>query len=335
MKKCSRLFQHLLSLALLTLITGNLNAQAVTLPPPDPGSFGTAFDFLPDGRLIAFSGFEVSTQSAQGSSIFDPLGTLPPEFLGGSDPAFVITGPAGLFFVLGTGAGGSQFPQEPFNGSLFVLGNNGGEAELIANIPYHFDATFRKPLELFVNRGEGTFQASAVERLSLITKEVQLVIDAIPGASGGVGVDQLGNLYTGIGFDNNLARTGEIRRFSRQDVDTAIDTGIPLDFDTDGTFIAQVLSATGLLFDLEGDLWIAGGDIMGGGQQGFIAEIDPNTGDILRRIDPSDGDPDSGPTVFYSIAISDPISCKIAAADFFDPTRTVYEIDACQTLPLP
>lgn len=319
---------------LLTMSITTLSGQDVMLPPPDTGSFGTAFDFLPRGQIVAFSGFEVSVQGQKGSSTFNSVGTLPPEFLGGSDPAFVLTGPAGLFFVLGTGAGGSRFPDPPFNGSIFVLPRTGGQAELVASIPFHASATFRRPLELFINRGEASFSSSAVDRLSLITKRVRRVIDNIPGASGGVGANFRGDVFTGIGFDAG-GRTGEIRRFPRRAVNRAIRTNDALDFDTDGVFVAQVLSASGLLFDLEGDMWVSGGDLLGGGQQGFIAEVDPETGQILRRIDPTDGDPDSGPPVFFNIAISDPISCKIAAVDSFDANRTVFFIDACPGIPLP
>lgn len=316
----------------IILSASNVLAQNVILPPPDADSFSTTFDFLPDDRLVIYTGFDVSIQDQLSSSDFDFLGTLPPGIAGGIDPAFIVTAPDASFFVLGTGA--NAFP-EPFNGSIFTLPRTGGEAELIASIPLNFSASFRRGQtdELFVNRGEGNFSGSEVERLLLPTGEIQTVIDDIPGASAGVGFDGFGNLYTGIGLDRGRQRTGEIRRFSSQDVDQSIQTGIPLDFDDDGEFVAQVLSATGLVFDEEGDLWVAGGNLSGNGQQGFIAEVNPQTGELIRRIDPSDGDPDSGPRNFFQIAISDPFSCTLGAADFFDPNNTFFKIDACQTLP--
>lgn len=335
----SRRLLGMLSIAIATLELTVLPistalAQNITLPAPDEGSFFTAFDFIPDGRLVTFSGFNVRIQQQQNSSNFNSLGTLPQEFLGGSDPAFVITSPSGVFFVLGTGAGGSKTPNQPFNGSIFVLPRNGGQPKLVANIPFHAAGTFfRGQNDLLINRGEASFSSSAVVRLSLKTKKVETVIDNIPGASGGVGVDRSGNVYTGIGFDPNRQRTGEIRRFLRQDVNRALQTGTPLDFDKDGKFVAEVLSAGGLVFDTEGDLWVSGGDVLGGGQQGFIAEINPQTGQVLRRIDPTDGNPDGGPQAFFSIAISRPFSCTLGAVNALDPNRILYKIDACQTLP--
>jgi streptogramin lyase len=324
--------ESVLATASLVLAVTNASAQSVTLPPPEPGSFSTAFDFIPDGRLVVFTGTEVRIQSQRGSSTFNLIGSLPAEFRGGSDPAFVVTGTLGSFFLLGTGAGGSQFPSQPFNGSIFVLPRTGGQANLVTNIPFHTGADFRRPLEAFVSRGDASFAKSAVERVNLSTQAVQTVIDNVPGASAGVGVDRLGNVYTGIGSDPNGQRTGEIRRFSRRIINQAIQTRVPVNFG-DGEFVAKVLSAGGLLFDGEGQLWVSGGDLLGNGQQGFIAEVDPKTGQILRRIDPTDGNPDGGPQAFFSIAIGDPLSCTIGAVNSFDSNRTFYEIDACESLP--
>lgn len=305
-------------------------AQNITLPPPETGSFFTAFDFIPDGRLVVFTGTQVKIQQQQNSSNFNLLGNLPLEFRGGSDPAFVVTGRDGNFFVLGTGAGGSKFPAEPFNGSIFVLPKTGGQAQPLANIPFHAAAGFGKRQELFINRGEASFQNSTVLKLDVKTSKFQTIIENIPGASAGVGVDRRGNVYTGIGSDPNNKRTGEIRRFERKDIKRAITSGTPLDFDKDGKFVAQVLSASGLVFDRDGDLWVSGGDVIGGRQVGFIAEINPQTGKILRRIDPTDNDPDNGPRTFFQIAISKPRGCKLGAVDFFDQQRRFFEIDACE-----
>ncbi|NEO59670.1 MAG: calcium-binding protein [Moorea sp. SIO4G2] len=186
-------------------------SQNVTLPNPAPGSFSTTFDFLPDNRLVTFNGLEVQVQSQPGSSDFNLLGTLPPEFEGAT-PAFIITEPTADFFVLSTGA----------NGDIFTLPITGGEAELIADIPLNFSASFRSEQsdQLFINRGtqpQGAFSGSQVEQLSLSTGDIQTIVEDIPGASAGVGFDSFGNLYTGIGLDPDGERTGEIRRFLRSE----------------------------------------------------------------------------------------------------------------------
>lgn len=323
----------ILGLALVALAPAA--ALAVSLPPPDPGSFVTVFDFLPDGRIVAYPGSQVLVQSSVGSSNFVQLGTVPPQFAGGSDAAFIEPGPAGLFFLFGSGAGGAQFGDPQFNGNVFFLPATGGVADRIAQVPFHAFASLRQPLELFLSRADdASFATSGVVRLDFLSDAVTDIVTGIPGASGGVGFDAGGNLYTGIGFDFAGVRTGEIRRFPRPQVQQALTTGQPIPFD-DGQFVAQVLTAAALVFDLEGHLWVSGGDLFGPGESGFIAEIDPDTGQILRRVDPSDGDPDGGPAVFFNIAITDPISCTVGAVDEFDPARTVFFIDACPGLSVP
>ena len=322
------------SLAVFTAASISLTnvkvAEATTLPAPANGSFSTVFDFLPYGRIAAFNGFEVSIQEQLDSNNFVSIGTLPNEFLGGSDPAFILTDPEGSFFVLSTGLGGSQFPNPFFNGNILTLPVSGGTgvAELKGNIPYNASADFRNSEELFVNSSTATFDMSSIQRLSLSTGDIQNVINNIPGSSGGIGFDAAGNLFTGIGFDPSGSRTGEIRRFSAASIEQSLLTDTPLDFETDGVFVTQVLSGGvgRLIFDQEGDLFVGGGNLFGDGEQGFIAEINPITGEILRRIDPTDGDPNSGPSVFFGLLSDNPVAPTIGAVDFFDPTRTVFEI---------
>ncbi len=305
----------------------------VTLPSPAPGSFSTAFTFSQDGRIVAFDGFTVYLQESLQSSVLVPIGTLPPEFLGTTDPAFVVVSPDGRDLVLGGGAGGSQFPNPAFNGNLFLLPITGGEATLIGQFPFHIEATFRHPSELVFSQGE-TFGllTGSVEMLDLVSGEQTTLVGPVPGDPSGVAFDHAGNLYVGLGFAQDTSRTGEIHRFDKEDVQAAIDSGIPLDFDTQSTLVVQVLSGTSMHFDNQGDLWVGGGDLIGTtGSFGFFAEVDVTTGQVVNRFDPTDGDPDDHDFVFYALAFT-PVGCRLAALDtfsFFGGTPQVFQMNVC------
>lgn len=318
------------AMALLASHAAAAAAQTVSLPPFDAGAFSTAFDFTRDGRLVAYTGDNVYLQSAVGSSSFTLIGSVPPQFRGGSDPGFILTAPNGLFFILSAGSGGAKFPDPSFNGNTYLLPITGGEAQLIARVPLSFAGAFgRSSSELFVDQGNAfpeppSATSSQVVRLDLATGQVQPVVADIPGLSGGVAVDREGNLYTAIGF--LPGRTGEIRRFRKDDVDDAVKTAAPVDF-ASGTFVATSLSAAPLVFDREGDLLVGGGDVnTPGGQSGFIAEIDPHTGTLERQIDPEAGTGEKS----FTIAIDHRQGCTLAASDVFDPNRTVFFVGVCE-----
>jgi len=318
------------AIALLAAHPAAATAQTISLPAFDAGAFSTAFDFIGDGRLVAYTGDNVFLQNAVGSSSFTLLGSVPSQFRGGSDPGFILTAPDGLFFILSAGAGGAKFPDPNFNGNTYLLPITGGEAQLIARIPLSFAGAFgRSSSELLVDQGNAfpsppSATSSQVVRLDLATGQVQPVVANIPGLSGGVGIDREGNLYTGIGFLQG--RTGEIHRFRKEVVAEAVKTGVPVDFAA-GTFVATSLSADPLLFDRGGDLLVGGGDVnTPGGQSGFIAEIDPRTGALDRQIDPEAGAGEKS----FAIAIDHLRGCTLAASDFFDPTRTVFFVSVCE-----
>jgi hypothetical protein len=307
----------------------------LVLPLPAPGSFVSTLTFLPDGRLIAFDGFTVYRQRHLLSSVLEPIGTLPAGFEGTTDPAFAVVSPDGRDIFLGAGAGGSQFGNPAFNGNIFRLSARGGEATLVAQFPFHVEATFRRPQELVFSQGETSGPLTGqVKLLDLRTQAVSLLVDGIPGAPSGVAFDRRGNLYAGLGFGQDPARTGEIRRFGRAAIRSALLTGIALDFDSDGELVVQVLSGSNLQFDLFGRLWVGGGDIIGPtGSFGFFAQVDPRTGQVLERFDPTDGDPDDQDVVFYFLAFT-PVGCRIAAVDEFaffgSGTPQVFQMNACR-----
>jgi hypothetical protein len=156
-----------------------------------------------------------------------------------------------------------------------------------------------------------------VELIDLDTRRHVTVVGNVPGDPSGVVFDASGNLYVGLGFGQNQARTGEIRRFSAADVRAAIRTGAFLDFDTRSSLVVQVLSGSHLSFDPAGHLFVGGGDFVGStGSFGFYAQVDVKTGQVVGRFDPTDGDPNDHDFVFFVLA-STPVQCKLGAVDTF------------------
>jgi hypothetical protein len=314
------------------LSTREAGAQ-VALPPPDPGSRNTVFDLLPNGKLIAFTGSEIRLQSVRGESAFHSIGTLPPQYVGKLRASFLLAHPGGQFFLLGAGSGGSSFPggDEPFSGEIFMLPKKGGRAKRIANVQNHNDAAFYGNSGALISRTHEDEYAGWVEHVALPSGKLTTLIADIPKIPGAVAVDRWGNVFASIGFDDNADRGGEIRRFARKAVQRALRSGVALDFEADGVYIGGALTAAGLVFDRDGHLWVSGGEEGQSTPTGYLAEVDPATTEILRRVDPQDGDPDDGEDSYFDLAIDEPRSCRVVTTNAFDlsePTL-VYEIDAC------
>jgi hypothetical protein len=98
------------------------------------------------------------------------------------------------------------------------------------------------------------------------------IITNIGGASAGVGFDGAGRLYTGNGFDlvvgGGQSQTGWIKAF-----EPALWAAGAADFEGSGVLIADVLSATDLVFDHEGNLAVGGGDFAAG-DTGYLGLIE-------------------------------------------------------------
>ncbi len=309
--------------------------EEVPLPPPAEGSFFTVFDYVHDGRLVAFDGFTVFLQETRASDKFTAIGTLPPEFRGATDPAFVAVSPNGRRLLLGAGAGGSKFPDPNFNGNIFELRITGGTAVLVGRFPFSIQGTFlRNDSSRFLfGQGEtfGTFVGS-IEFLDLAKKQARALIGRIPGDPGGLDFDRQGNLYVGLGAAADQSRTGEIRRFDRRDVVRAIRQKELLDFDSDSTLVVEVLNAGDLDFDTEGDLFVGGGDFAEP-DQGYVAQVDVSSGQVVDRFDPADGDPSDNDPRFYETAFTQQ-GCRLGSLDlnsFFNPDpEIVFQRRVCK-----
>jgi hypothetical protein len=331
----ARLAKLLFAASLLVAVSAHASAPAtVFLPQPAAGSFTTAFDFLRDGRIVAFDGFTVFVQTSLASPSLAAIGTLPPQFAGGADPAFVAASPDGTDILLGGGAGGAKFPDPNFNGNIFRLTTAGGQATLIARFPFHIEATFLGPDELVFGEGEtfGTLTGS-VEMLDIHSGAHKTLVGPIPGDPSGVVFDLFGNLYVGLGFGQDPSRNGEIRRFGALDVARAILTGTPVDF-ADGKLITQILSGGSLHFATPriDDLFVGDGDLFGPtGSFGFFAKVETGTGTVVQRFEPEDNDPDGHDEAFWALAFT-PVGCRLGAVDtfaLFNGPAAVYQMNVC------
>ena len=73
-------------------------------------------------------------------------------------------------------------------------------------------------------------------------------------------------------------------------------------FNSYGELIAQVLNAGDLAFSSNGKLFVSGANFTTGDAE-YIAEVDVDTGQIVRKFDPADGDPNDGDFKFYEISL--------------------------------
>ncbi|HEV3001586.1 MAG TPA: hypothetical protein VGW75_12670 [Solirubrobacteraceae bacterium] len=311
------------------------NAE-VPLPTPASGSFYTAFDYTTDDRIIAFDGFTVYEQQDAASDAMTPVGSIPEEYRGATDPSFVSVSPTDDLVLLGAGAGGSKYPDPDYNGNIFRMDLNTGAASLVGRYPWNILGDFISQHHFVFGQGEtyGFFTGS-VEVLDLRTGATRSIVKEIPGDPGGVafdrGDDGHGNLFVGLGSAQDSDRNGEVRRFSKNAVKAALDGGPALDFDTQSTLVTEILNAGDLAFGAHGQMFVGGGDF-GEPDLGYVAKVDPKTGQTLSRFDPADGDADDGDFRYWALSDA-PGGCVLGALDlssFFSPDPdVVYQRDLC------
>jgi hypothetical protein len=315
--------------------------EYLELPPPVPGSFVTVFSSLPDCRQVAFDGFHVFIENGTG---WEEIGRLPDKFLGGTDPAFILPTPEGHDLLLGGGYGGFKGFYDPtFNGTLFQMSIDGGEARLITRIPFHVQAAFHSREKVFLTVGSRTFSEGSVRVFEHFDRhdqwkrkgDAKVVVDNIPGAPGGLTLDKTGNLYVGLGFGANPGRTGEIRKFRWNHIQRAIHKERPIDYEN-GTYLTQLLNA-GHLVSLDNNkkaIAVGGGDLYGYTRSyGYYAIVNSETGDLMGAYDPTDEDPWDHDFLFYILSYC-PSSCLLSAVDlntfFLGARPTVYPHFLCE-----
>lgn len=289
--------------------------RGVTPPPVGSGSFVVAAGALPDGRLLALTGQRVHVESAPGSGVFH----LGAELGVPSDPAFIACSPDGALIAAGTGP------------VLVIFASNALAAP--GDPPTHLPSTNAKYFQTphfdgaWVDNERIALTGQSEVYEVVVTSDpnapaVRTLVQNIQGASGGVGFDAAGRLFTGNGFASGSggSKTGWIKAFEPADYEVA-----PVDFESDGVFIGKVLSAGSLRFDDEGNLFVGGGDFFGDGDFGYVGvvgaaaiasalsgggPIDTEDASDLRRLHPFD-DPFAFISVVFNAATREMVATYV------------------------
>jgi len=269
------------------------------------------YDVFPDGRLVTLDGADVYTETAVGSRSFTLLGTLPDADMpdpAWSGPAFVSVSPDGGCIAVGNNGG---FNWNNYQVGVFSISDLDGDW-FAAD---HYEAEWVDDANLALTAG--TSSSTGVTILDTTTDPTNpvntTVITNIGGASAGLAFDTNGNLFTGNGFQfGGPSDTGWIRAFPSTAWQAALAGGPTIDFETDGTLIADLLAAGTLGFDTEGNLHVGGGDLYGGSGDYNYAGLVCSTaladalggGGAVNPLDPSQVrrfDPDPGASSVYDV----------------------------------
>lgn len=284
------------------------------------------FDSLPDGRVITLAGSTVYVETGPASGDFAPAGTLAGADFPSFGAAFLRVSPDGTQFAVGNN-GGSSFSN--YRIGVFAISNLAGNWFDAA----HYDASWVDDQRLAITAGDfgspayvTVLDTSSPDPLN---PDSRTVIEGIGGSSGGVAFDSQGNLYTGNGFvGDGPSGTGAIKAFSISLWETAYANSTPLNFETQGMLIVDILSASPLDFDGEGNLLVGGGDFSESGQTGYVALIRAsaiaaalsgqgaasiNDPEQVRRLDP-----DTANDFEFYYTTSNPALSRIYVRDFGD-----------------
>ncbi|MEM9347404.1 MAG: PEP-CTERM sorting domain-containing protein [Planctomycetota bacterium] len=224
------------------------------------------FTDLPDGRILVVNGPTISVETGVGTGVFSDIGdyvVTSPTF----GPTIASVSPDGTSVLIGSNFSGSVYvasTSAPTPGSTQVFSANDSDGIWLDNT------------NIALTNGSG------VQLLDTSDGTVTTIVDNVGGGSAGITLDSSGNLYTGNGFDFAPGRpnTGLIKAFTAADIQTAITSGTPIDFQNAGVEVADLLSAGSLGFDAAGNFFVGGGDFFGGsGDFGYAALIDADAFD--------------------------------------------------------
>jgi hypothetical protein len=300
------------------------------LLPPGAGPF----DSLPDGRLVTLAGDEVHIETAVGSRTFDLHGFLPGANLSSYGAAFIRVSPDGTRLAVGNGGGDETLPADyevgvfdtdTLSGTWFDAG--------------HYDAVWIDDVHLALTTGD-FIDPSRVTALDTTSADPAnpvnpTMVDNIGGASGGIVLDEGGNLYTGNGYSFlGPSSTGATKAFGPASWQAALTGGPVLDFETDGTLAVDILSASPLGFDNEGNLFVGGGDLFGSGEGDFLALVRSSAvGAALSGAGPVDTadptqvrrlNPDTANDANFYTADYNALTGELYVAEYGDATVYVY-----------
>ncbi|WP_437973345.1 hypothetical protein WMF11_31120 [Sorangium sp. So ce295] len=211
--------------------------------PPGANSQPSMFDVLPDGRLIVCDGVEIYEEESRASRSFR---LLRPAGLGSRFVSFVRVAPAGNRAAIGDGD------------QVVVFELTAPTNERRYQVPNYDAEWYDKDIILISSAG-------GVSALSISTGIVTPVVRVAGGAPAGVTVDRDRTLFTGNGLDTDpsagSSRTGTVKAFDHAIWSPSLTGGPPVDFESNGTVIAELLSAGYLGVDASGNMMVGGGEM--------------------------------------------------------------------------
>jgi hypothetical protein len=228
-------------------------------------------DSLDDGRIIALASGAVWIETTPASGTFANVGTLPSPDFPSFGAAFVRVSPDGTQFAVGNN-GGASFGN--YQVGVFSVATLTG-TWFSAN---HFDAEWIDDRYLAITAGDfvNPSVVTVLDTQSPIpASPVNVtVVNNIGGASSGIVFDSAGRLYTGNGFTGaGPSGTGAVRAFPFAAWNAAFLGGPVVNFETSGSLVVDVLSASPLAMDTEGNLVLGGGDFSESDQFDFAALV--------------------------------------------------------------
>ena len=302
------------------------DAYFVTLPTMG-ASYFTLVDSFPaaspdvidgyalSGRLVAAADSALLIQKNTGANVWLPVATVPSPM----DPSFVRISPDGARVALGAGYMQTLYVFESADMSVRMPLNLDTAPSVTRVDVNYYDAVWRDTRYLFVNSGEFTSSRVFAIDTSLANPAGHLieVVSGIPGASAGVTFDAQGNLVTGVGYGMD---TGELRIYPAADIAAALAGTTGIDYGDGILLAAGVLSASDLGIDADGNLLVAGGDVIGAGEAGYAAVI---SAEVLERVVRDGGPPVDEDDPADLVRLS-PASCGIGG---FSRVRYVRRVD--------
>lgn len=212
---------------------------------PTAGAFQDMFDALPDGRLVVLAANDVHIEVETGARRFLLWGALTGDGAPIVYPAFIRVSPDGTRFAVGNN----------FDAVGVVNISDGGGVWF--NVP-HYEAEWYDDVQLAIRAGgDVTLLDTSSDPEHPINP---LVVTGGP-VSAGLTFDRAGNLYTGTGLTGGgPSETGWVKGFSRTRWQGVLSGDPPIDYETEGTLICDLLSAASLGFDEADNLHVGGGD---------------------------------------------------------------------------
>lgn len=233
-----------------------------------------AFDALPDGRLMVMVGDSIVVQSAPNASGYAPAGSVPSGLIGSFGAAFLSVSPNGQTIAIGDNQAGSGV-QSVLLLESSSLSTSGPTAPVLVGAP-NYHAHWADDSTLYVTGVADFVSPGVVTRVDVPTitsATAWTVVTGINGASAGVVTDGT-HLYTANGYtfpSGSGSQTGHVRAFSLLSL-PASGAGAPVNFETAGVLVADVLSGSPLGLDPLGNLLAGGGDF-DDGDNGYAAVV--------------------------------------------------------------